>query len=208
MAKPTKPGTRETLAKDPARDKLGERADLRAELDNLEARISELKVQYEQYFAGLMPFAPEKQHTEVKNQLRRLMRAPFRSSAMQFRLRGLESRFQTFNTYWQRVLKQKEEGTYSKDVFKAELHERIAVEEAQSRTAAGAARKNMEGLFHSYCQALEKTSGKTQQLDYEKFKTSLMQRAKDFKERKGAKKVSFKVSIKDGRVSVQLIAKD
>lgn len=184
-----------------------EKVDLRAELDKVEIMIKELKLSYEQYFTGLSPFAPDQLHNEVKRQLRMLLSAPFKSSALAFRLKTIKGRYHTFETYWQRVLKQREEGTYSKDVFKADLRERAALEEAHSQTAQGAAERGMEQLFNSYKQALENQTGQKQKMDYEAFQKSLVQRAKDLKEKHGVTKLSFKVVTKDGKVTIQAQSK-
>ena len=197
----------ESLARETAASNEDKRKDIRAELDRLELKLAELKVLYEQYFGGIQPLPPDKQHAEVKRQIRHLMKAPFRNSAMNYKLKSLEGRYHAFNTYWQRVLMQREAGTYSKDVFKAELRERIAFEEARSQTAVGVAQKGMEALFNSYRAALEKSSGKKHNIDYNSFEKSLLQRAKDFKEQHGSAKLSFKVVVKNGKVTVQLKAK-
>ena len=184
-----------------------EKLDLRVELDKLERAVADLKVLYEQYFAGVLPLAPETQHREVKRRIRLLMKAPFKSSAMNYRLRALETRYNTYNTYWQRVLKEKEDGTYSKDVFKAAMRERVAMEEARSQTAAGQAQRGMQSIFNAYRSALERETGKKHELDYQIFEKNLLQRAKDFKEKSGAAKLSFKVVVKNGKVTVQIKSK-
>lgn len=181
----------------------GEKLDLRAELDKLEGSVSELKVLYEQYFAGLMPLAPERQHNEIKRHIRKLLQAPFKNSAASFRLKSLEGRYQALNTYWQRVLKQREDGTYSKDVFKSELREKTANEEQRAQTAQGQAEKSLRHLFDSYCSALEHNTGQAQKLDFDLFQRSLVKRAKDLKEKHPEKKLTFKVVVKNGKVTIQ-----
>ena len=126
---------------------------------------------------------------------------------MGFRLRAIENRYQTYHTYWERVLKQREDGTYSKDVFKANLREKRAFEEAHAGTAEGVAERGMVSLFNAYKMALEKQTGKVPQLDFKAFHTSLVQRAKDLKAKTGAEKLSFKVMVKNGKVTVQAKAK-
>jgi hypothetical protein len=184
-----------------------ERANIRADLDRLEGILSDLKTQYEQYFSGVLPFPPERLHNDMKRQLRALMKAPFRSSAMNYRLRALESRHNTFNTYWQRVLKQKEDGTYVKDVFKAELREKMAAADARAQTPVGAAERGIQALFNTYRSELEKHTGQKHEVDFAAFQKSLLQRAKDFKEKHGVEKLTFKVVVKNGKVTVQVKAK-
>lgn len=184
----------------PSRDK-GERLDLRAELRKLEEMIGQLKMEYEQYFLGQLPLAPERLHNIVKRRIRELRKAPFRSQAINFKLKTLEGRYNTFNNYWQRVLKQREEGTYSRDVFKANLRERNALEDAWSQTAAGKAEKGLQNLFNSYKAALEKQLGQQQRLDFSAFQKSLIERAKQFKAK--GQKVSFRVVVENGKVNIK-----
>ena len=194
-------------AKKDASERAFERLDLRAELDRLEALLADLKIQYEQYFSGIMPLAPDKQHDNVKRLIRKLIKAPFKTSAMSYRLKMLEVRYHTFNSYWQRVQREREAGTYSRDVFKANLREKIAHEEERSQTSVGAAERGMVNLFNSYKAELEKQGGQPLNLDYKSFQRSLIKRAKDLKEKSGVKKLSFKVVVKDGKVTIQAKAK-
>ena len=182
--------------------------DLRAELDRLEEAVTDLKMQYEQYFTGLVPLPPDKLHAEVKRRLRALLSAPFRGSEVNYRLRALKQRYQTFDSYFQRVLKQREDGVYHRDVFKANLREQIASEEQYGQTAEGAAAKGIKELFESYRRALETHAGKGSDLDFNAFKESLTRRAKELREKHGVKKLTFKVVVKDGRVTVQAKALD
>lgn len=178
-------------------------SDLTVELNRLEGLINELKVEYEHFFLGIKPIMPDKLHAEVKRLFRQLRKAPFRNSALNYRLRAIENRYNTFNSYWLRTIKQKEEGTYSRDVFKAELRQKAALEEERSQTAVGKAEKGIVHLFNAYKEALEKQTGKAQSLNYEAFKDNLLKRAQDFKKQNGVTKLSFKVVVADGKVKVQ-----
>ncbi len=180
-----------------------ERHDLRAELDQFEQALQSLKIIYEQYFSGVITMAPEKQHQEVTMLIRKLKKAPFKSSAMNYRLRALEQRYQTYNSYWQRVLREREEGTYAKDVYKANLRGALAEEEARAATRQGKAEKQMRDLFAAYKDAIEKQTGKPQTLDFKKFHQHLVQSAKELKKKTGNKKVSFSVVIQDGKVKLK-----
>jgi hypothetical protein len=180
-----------------------ERIELRKELKRLEVMIEELKIDYEQFFLGITPFQPDKLHNAVKQLIREIRKAPFKKSAHKYRQLTLESRYHTYNDYWQRVLRQKEEGTYSKDVFKANLRERNALEDQEAGTLKGEAAKNMQALFKSYKSALEKQTGKKQDLDYKAFQKSLVKRAKAYKEKYGDQKLTFKVTVKEGKVTIK-----
>ena len=202
MADSSQGGQKLTLS-----ERANERTDVRVELDKLEEMIASLKIQYEQYFTGILPLAPEKAHQEVKALVRRLKKAPFKNSQMNFRLKTLESRYQTFNNYWQRTLREREEGTYSKDVFKANLREQMLQEGIKAETRQGKAERHFEELFHAYKTAIETTVGKVQDLDYQKFRDNLVRSAKELKEKTGNKKISFSVVVTDGKVKLKASAK-
>lgn len=184
-----------------------ERIDVRFELDTLEEQLESLRIHYEQFFTGLLPLAPDKQHGEVKRRIRRLLKAPFRNSEMSYRLKSLEGRYNTLHSYWQRVLRERDEGTYCKDVFKANMREKNKLEEAHAQTAQGAAEKAMKQLFSKYKEALEQHTGKVQSIDFNAFKKAIVQRTKEFKEKSNGQRVSFKVVVHQGKVTIKATPK-
>lgn len=184
------------------------KVDTRAELDELESMIADLRVRFEQYFTGLQPLAPDLQYKLVRQKIRFLRKAPFKGTGLKFRLKSIESRFNTYNTYWQRVLREKEDGTYAKDVFKAELRQKIQCDEKRAQTREGASERSLQNLFQSYKDALEQQTGKAQNLDYKSFERSLIKRVKELREKTGGKKVSFKVITVEGKVQLKALVKD
>jgi hypothetical protein len=177
--------------------------DVRAELDRLDRMLEELKVHFEQYFSGIIPLSPDKLHNEVKKLRRHLLKAPFKNSEMNYRFRMLENRYATYRSYWERVLREREAGTYQRDVFKANMRERMALEDQHAQTAEGKAEHHLTQLFNSYKGALEKSAGKKVDIDFGAFRKMIVKRAKDFKEKHGDAKLTFKVVVKEGKVSVQ-----
>src|SRR5262249_40879061 len=57
--------------------------------------------------------------TEVDKIVNDLRRAQPRNTALRFRFNQLVQRYTTYNTYWQRITRQIEEGTYKRDVLRA-----------------------------------------------------------------------------------------
>ena len=179
---------------------------IRIKLAQVESQIEALRILYEQFFSGSIKLPPDKLNQELQRELRELEKSPFRNAALNFKVRAIKTRYNTLSTYWQRVFRAKESGTYSKDVFKADLRDRLAFEEERAKTKVGKAERSFHELFNSYQQALEQSTGKTQKLDYNSFQKSILQRAKELKQSGTVKKVSFKVVIKDGKVTVQAVA--
>lgn len=184
------------------------KVDTRVELDELESMIADLKVRFEQYFMGMHKLPPDKEHSQVRQKIRSLRKAPFKNTGLKYRLKSIENRFNTYNTYWQRVLREKEDGTYAKDLFKADLRDKITAEEKRAQTKEGASERSLQNLFNSYRDALENQTGTAQNLDYKSFERSIIKRAKELKEKSGGKKVSFKVQTVNGKVQLKAIIKD
>ena len=177
---------------------------LNARLDMFELRLKELRILYEQHFIEILPRPPFKEHKSIKNLSRQLLKAPFHNSQTRFRLRQLIQSYQTYNTYWTRVLKQKEEGTYSKDVFKAEIRDRISEQEKLKDTKKAIAETGMKQLFNSYKSALWECGANTSNVDYDQFRKAMLERARDFQKKQGNAGVKYKVVVKDGAPMITL----
>jgi len=89
-------------------------------LDELQVRIDQLKIAYEQYFLGIEKFAPVKERQECARIVRRVQTAQTTNTALRFRLNSLNQRFLSYQTYWNRILRQIEAGTYHRDLARVE----------------------------------------------------------------------------------------
>jgi len=89
-------------------------------LKEMEVRLERVRALYEQYFMGLERIAPEKQRDEFDRALKILRREQPRNTALRFRTQNLVQRYITLNTHWTRVVRQIEEGTYKRDVQRAQ----------------------------------------------------------------------------------------
>ena len=183
-------------------------ASIRSEVHRAIQQLDELRVHYEQYFMGLQKRPPDKLYASMSRTIRVLRNAPFKNSQLNYQLRMLEQRFQTYNTYWQRVLREREEGTYFRDVFKAELKDKIALDLAEGKTRRGKTKANVRALFDTYQDAMEQQAGRRLNLDYEKFQERIVQQAKAFREQNQNKRLSFKVVVNDGQVRVKATARE
>ena len=186
-----------------ANQNLKNRRKLDEQLDRLEVKITELRVYYEQYFVDLIPHPPDKLQQEVVWVIRKMLKAPFKNAATRFRLRQLIQRYQMYATYWEKITKLREEGKYTKDMFKAEMREKSIASARFEASDQGRAEKGMKQLFESYETALKKNGVNTKNINFESFKKSLLEKAKIMKEKTGAKKLHYKVTVKDGKVTLK-----
>jgi len=103
----------------PSEDRLSDSEGVARELDELDGALAELRARFEQYFLGVDRQPPTKDHDAIRARLGKLRNAFVRSAAMKFRIQGLQQRFTTYDRLWQRTLTEMENGTYSRDLFKA-----------------------------------------------------------------------------------------
>ena len=182
-------------------------AKLAQEIDRLEARLEELRVSYEQHFIDILPQAPDAMRKEVARTIRLLLKAPFKNSQTRFRLRTVIHRYQTYSSYWERVLKEREEGRFIRDIFKVEMREKSLEEAKKDQTKAGKAERGLKQLYSTYEEAIRKTGGSTDNLNFDAFRKNLIDKAKQMQSEHGVKKLHYKVQVKDGRVILKATPK-
>ena len=85
----------------------------------LETRVDRLRSLYDQYFMGIEKTVPNVSHKDVERRIILLRREQVRNTALRFRFQMIVQRFNTYQTHWQRICRQIEEGTYKRHVLKA-----------------------------------------------------------------------------------------
>lgn len=88
-------------------------------ISELELRLDRLRALYEQYFMGFEKLEPQIQRKDVDRRFALLRKENFRNTALRFRLNVAVQKYSTYQTYWQRICRQIEEGTYKRHVQKA-----------------------------------------------------------------------------------------
>lgn len=88
-----------------------------------ENRLKELITRYEQFFMGLEKREPLKLLEEIEKLVRRYATTPITNTMHKHRYNNLVARLNSYRQHWNRILREIEEGRYSRDRFKAELHE-------------------------------------------------------------------------------------
>ncbi len=89
----------------------------------LEAELEELKVKYEMYFLGVERLEPAKIRDDLRRNIARLKTAFTRNTGLRFRIQSLHARYLSYERLWLRAAREKEEGTYRRDVVKARMRQ-------------------------------------------------------------------------------------
>jgi len=110
---------------------------LTEDCEALEQELEELKVKYEMYFLGTERIEPARRRDDLKRSIARLKSAFTRNTGLRFRIQALHARYLSYERLWLRAGREKEEGTYRRDLFKARLRSRREPEAAGAGAPAG-----------------------------------------------------------------------
>ncbi len=189
--------------------------DIQRELDQLDKRIADLRVAYDQYFLGMEKIEPLRARTEVQRLVEEIDRKSVRNTGAKFRREQLRAKFLSFQRYWDRVLKQIEEGTFHGHRVKAELHEREREERARRRadrakepaSAAPPPRDRAQEIFEQLVQAKRQLNESVVGLTRDKVAVLLDQQTRALKEKLNCRSVEFRVVIEGGTAKLKAVTK-
>jgi hypothetical protein len=94
--------------------------ELEASLSDLEQRVERLRALFEQYFMGIEKIEPSVLRKDVDRRFWVLRREQIRNTAMRFKLNTINQRYNTYQQYWQRCIREIEAGTFRRHVIRAE----------------------------------------------------------------------------------------
>ena len=92
-------------------------AEQEVELTTLSQDLDSLRVRYEQYFAGLERREPSSERNDLARRFRLSKVKGSQSHTIRFRFNALQQRFISYSSYWQRTVRQIEEGNFRREGF-------------------------------------------------------------------------------------------
>jgi hypothetical protein len=96
-----------------------ELAEVELLVGELELRVDRLRALYDQYFMGIEKLEPMVPRKDVERRFQVLRKEQIRNTAVRFKFQTVLQRYNTYQTYWMRICRQIEEGTYRRDVLRA-----------------------------------------------------------------------------------------
>ena len=104
-------------------------------LSDAEVQLSRIKHLYEQWFQGIERIEPQIPRKQFDRALHELRKVKPRNTALRFRFQTLIQRYTTLQTYWRRIGRQIEEGTYRRDLLRARRRREASRAERQEERA-------------------------------------------------------------------------
>ena len=109
--------------------------EIEAKVDEFAKKLEILRVRYEQYFIGVEKTAPSVMRMDVVRIMRELEQIQVKNTAIKFKIRQNIQKFTSYSTYWNRTLREIEDGRYKRHVDKAKRNV-IAAEEKATKAFA------------------------------------------------------------------------
>ncbi len=180
------------------------------DLDELDNNLKSLRVQFDQYFLGILKRPPEVLQGRVQKIIVKYANQNLRKTYQKFRFNQLNSKFQIFRQQWGRTMRQIEMGTYKGHRFKAKLHEQerglAPVDETPTPvTQAPAAKAGpIDQLYTAFVAARKRAGDTGPAPDRAKLAEIVKKQTAALREKHPGAKVRFKVAV-DGK-KAKLIA--
>jgi hypothetical protein len=180
------------------------------DLDELDEAITGLHVLYEKYFLGIDRRPPEQERKRVSSKTRELRTQMIRNTALKFRINTLFAKLISFERMWDRTLREIEEGTYKRDVFKAKMHMKEKVDTKKGQAAAAPAppqisEDHLRRLYDTYLVARKRCGEPVDGISYDAVASRIRAQVPQLMEKHKAKNIEFKVVIKGGKAILKAI---
>ena len=176
------------------------------DLQVLDAKIKQLKLDYDQYFLGSRPREPAQLRAEVAKLVTLYSNTAIQNTAARFKFQTLCSRFFVFRRQWDEALRQIEAGTYSRHLFKAKLHERERGVDGGAPASAAPGRGRASGapdLFEAYLAACRECGQEGAGMTREKLDALLARQREQLQARFDCEDVRFRIVVENGRPKVK-----
>lgn len=180
--------------------------EIAADLERLASELERLRLAFDQYFLGLEKREPVKLRNSVKELIRKYSGMAIQNSRLKFRYQQTTARYKSFTNYWDRILREIEEGRYTRDVFKAKIHEKERSQpQFKKKAQKPTSTDPVTQLFEKYVASRTQTKEATQGLSLDRFRQSLKGQVEAIKKKTGASSVRFQIKIEDGKTKLKAL---
>jgi len=186
-------------------------------LDKIEARIRELKRDYELYFKGDLRREPILEREKLAEAIDKALTIHVPNTQLKFRAQSVSNTFIALCRYWARIVLQIEAGTYRPDVFKADMRvgrinpDTKEVEQRPPPTEPislvgrpgrlSPEDKQLRSLHAQFVEA-RRVTGENASVSFDTFKQSVEKQRPALEKKFGAR-VRLKVVIEDGKAKLK-----
>lgn len=182
------------------------------DLKELEHKIKRLRLEYEQYFLGILKREPYVLKSDVQRRVNAYLSHPPTRSREKFRFNTLCARYQSYRALWGRTMRQIENGTYQRHLFRARVQGQAtevpgkSAARAPEPPASGAAAA-VDKLYKALAAARRKTGEGMQGMTPEKLAATLRRQTETLRKKHGSGKVRFRIVVEGNRARLRATVK-
>jgi hypothetical protein len=168
-----------------------------------EQSLNELVIKYEQYFLGLEKREPLKLLTVVENCVRKYANVSIVNTMHKFKYNSLVARFCSYKQYWNRINRLIEEGKYSRDRFKLEMHKGKPTVSTPPSTPEPQPGPEVSTLYRQFVEARKACRLPVDNITPAMIATALEKQIPAITSKYHCDKVEFKVVIESGTPKIK-----
>jgi replicative superfamily II helicase len=179
------------------------------DLTILDHQLKELITRYEQYFVGLEKREPLQLLAEVQKMVRRYATVFINNTMYKHKYNMLVARFNTYREHWNRILRQIEEGKYSRDRFIRDLHLRqkdqkpVHHDEGHEEHHKPPHDPELDRIFHELREARKTCHLSVDKLSIELVAATIEKSKAALAARLGTSDLVFRVVVEDGKPKIK-----
>ena len=164
----------------------------------LELKLQKLKVDYDQYFSGIIKLPPFKLHEEIKKFIRTQSGKPLSNTSLQFKYNSLIGRYTSYNNLWTRQMRQLEDGT---------LRRGGGIGGPKAAEKAVANDTPAEKLYKEYVAAQKSGNGKSDTVTVKGLQAMIQKQTAAIQSKYKCSSVDYKVVTENGKPKIKAIPK-
>lgn len=173
-----------------------------------EQGLNELIIKYEQYFIGIEKREPMKLLSEVESLGRKYLSIQIVNTMLKFKYNSTMARLNSYKQYWNRINHLIEEGKYSRDRFKMELHQRQRAvaqpgTEEQAKSGEKSFNLEVENIYHKLIEARNACHLSVSSITHEMIAAAIEKQKPIIIKKFKCSAVEFKVVIEEGMPKIK-----
>jgi hypothetical protein len=172
-----------------------------------EQSLNELIIRYEQYFLGLEKREPLLLLAEVERAARKYQGFQIINTMLKFKYNSLVARLNSYKQYWTRVIRLMEDGKYSRDRFKMEMHLKQADAEPSAKENGSPSESMIDPeaqrLYQQYIEARKACGLPVGNITPEMIVAAINKQKPAIIRKYNCRKVEFRVVVEDGTPKIK-----
>jgi hypothetical protein len=198
------------------------------ELESLNVRIRQLRVQFDLFFSAALPKPPLEAWELLDKEVKRIGTSREMKLAQRFLYNTILNRWNIFTEFWNKRLKEQEEGVRTPMIARrrkakgsaptpgaqpnrssgpapakqAPASEKKLVARAAIRDVVDASGEDMKAFYKSFLEARQEV-GSSKAPSYEKFCQEIQKQAQTIREKTACEKVDFRLYLEENKVSLK-----